>query len=69
MNPKHLTIAAVAVFAITAFAAVPADYKGKPFSDEYHQTGPANIPGIVQCALYDPRGGAATADVPLLPRE
>jgi len=43
-----------------AFAAPPADYKGKPFTDEYHQTGPANIPGIVQCALYD-LGGEGVA--------
>lgn len=36
-----------------AAAALPPDYKGKPFSDEFHRTGPPNIPGIVQCALYD----------------
>ena len=34
-------------------AAVPADYQGKPFSDAFHKAGAPNIPGIVQCALYD----------------
>jgi hypothetical protein len=43
-----------------AHAALPADYKGKPFTDEFHSTGPANIPGIVQCALYD-LGGEGVA--------
>ena len=34
-------------------AAVPAGYSGMPFSDAFHKAGPPNIPGIVQCALYD----------------
>ena len=55
---------AAAISIITAglsgIAAVPADYKGKPFSDEFHKAGPARIPGIVQCALYD-RGGEGVA--------
>jgi hypothetical protein len=42
------------------FAAVPADYKGVPFGDEFHQAQPAAIPGILQCALYD-RGGPGVA--------
>ena len=46
--------------AASGLAALPADYNGKPFSDEFHQTGPANIPGIVQCALYD-LGGEGVA--------
>ncbi len=28
-------------------------YRGRPFTDACHQTGPPAIPGIVQCALYD----------------
>jgi hypothetical protein len=39
---------------------VPAGYQGKPFTDAMHQTGPAKIPGIVQCALYD-LGGEGVA--------
>ena len=34
-------------------AAVPVGYAGTPFSDAFHKAGPPNIPGIVQCALYD----------------
>jgi len=43
-----------------AFAAVPLSYQGKPFSDEFHRTGTPNIPGIIQCALYD-LGGEGVA--------
>ena len=43
-----------------AVAEVPAGYQGKPFTDRFHKTGPANIPGIVQCALYD-LGGEGVA--------
>jgi hypothetical protein len=39
-----------------ARAALPADYKGRPFADAVHKAGPPNIPGIVQCALYDVGG-------------
>jgi hypothetical protein len=61
-TPAALLVAAVLSFAASgrAFASLPADYKGKPFTDEFHQTGPANIPGIVQCALYD-LGGEGVA--------
>jgi hypothetical protein len=45
---------------LTAAAAVPAGYQGKPFTDAVHKTGPPNIPGIVQCALYD-LGGEGVA--------
>jgi hypothetical protein len=41
-------------------AAVPANYQGKPFTDTFHKTGVVNIPGIVQCALYD-LGGEGVA--------
>jgi hypothetical protein len=34
-------------------AAVPSDYQGTPFTDTIHKSGPPNIPGVVQCALYD----------------
>ncbi len=46
--------------AIALQAAIPADYQGKPFKDAVHQSGPPNIPGIVQCALYD-LGGEGVA--------
>lgn len=42
------------------FAEVPAVYQGRPFTDRVRRTGPANIPGIVQCALYD-LGGESVA--------
>ena len=44
----------------TMHAGVPADYRGKPFADAYHKAGTPNIPGIVQCALYD-LGGEGVA--------
>lgn len=39
---------------------LPPDYEGLPFSDEFHGAGPAKIPGILQCALYD-LGGEGVA--------
>jgi hypothetical protein len=63
MNLNPPALASIAVSVILASAALgspPADYKGRPFSDEFHNTGPANIPGIVQCALYD-LGGEGVA--------
>src|SRR5208283_5559625 len=63
MSLKRLAPAWAAFLGLPAafgFAALPADYQGKPFTDEYHQTGPVNIPGIVQCALYD-LGGEGVA--------
>ena len=44
----------------TARAEVPANYQGRPFTDAYHKAGAPNIPGIVQCALYD-LGGESVA--------
>jgi hypothetical protein len=41
-------------------AEVPTAYAGRPFQDAIHKTGPANIPGLVQCALYD-LGGEGVA--------
>jgi Carbohydrate binding module (family 6) len=43
-----------------ARAEIPADYQGKPFADVFHKAGAPNIPGIVQCALYD-LGGEGVA--------
>jgi len=37
-------------------ATLPAIYRGQPFVDAVHKAGPPNIPGIVQCALYDSGG-------------
>ncbi len=44
----------------SARAEVPADYRGRPFADAVHKAGVPNIPGIVQCALYD-LGGEGVA--------
>ena len=46
--------------ALVLGAAVTSGYHGRPFADAYHQAGPPNIPGIVQCALYD-LGGEGVA--------
>ena len=32
---------------------IPANYKGRPFVDSFHTTGPQVIPGKIECALYD----------------
>jgi hypothetical protein len=53
-------IASTLLAASSALAGLPSGYTGKPFADEMHQTGPANIPGIVQCALFD-LGGEGVA--------
>ena len=57
----------VAVFGLMSFwltvpmhAEVPSDYRGKPFADAFHKAGTPNIPGLVQCALYD-LGGEGVA--------
>ncbi len=43
---------------------VPEDYKGKPFQDATHATGPQVIPGRLEAALYDIGGeGIAYHDV------
>jgi hypothetical protein len=36
-----------------ALATIPPGYKGKPFRDQSHKSGPQVIPGTVQLALYD----------------
>jgi len=64
MNHKVLPILALCFMAMLStarlIAAVPADYRGHPFEDEFHRSGPASVPGIVQCALYD-LGGEGVA--------
>ncbi len=52
------TLCLGSVFALRA--KVPASYQGKPFTDDFHKSGPPIIPGIVQCALYD-LGGEGVA--------
>jgi hypothetical protein len=46
--------------ASTALAQIPAGYQGRPFADAVHKAGAPNIPGLVQCALYD-LGGEGVA--------
>jgi hypothetical protein len=41
-------------------AGLPSGYKGKPFKDEQHRSGPQVIPGTIQAALYD-LGGEGVA--------
>lgn len=48
------------ILTIPAWGGFPADYTGQPFQDAIHKTGPANIPGLVSCALYD-LGGEGVA--------
>lgn len=53
--------AMVAAFYLSyAVAAVPVGYKGKPFPDRSHHSGPQVIPGKVQLALFD-LGGEGVA--------
>lgn len=51
---------AIALFCVGACLALPPAYKGKPYRDSSHKSGPAVIPGTVQCALYD-LGGEGVA--------
>jgi hypothetical protein len=39
---------------------MPPGYKGKPFKDQFHKSGPQQIPGVLQAALYD-LGGEGVA--------
>lgn len=61
-NGAFSPLACLALLAtmISAFAAMPPDYKGTPFEDAFHKTGIPSIPGLVQCALYD-QGGEGVA--------
>lgn len=60
MKASHLLLPLLLLPGVFLNAAVPADYAGQPFVDLYHRSGPACIPGIVQCALYD-LGGEGVA--------
>lgn len=44
----------------TIVSLLPEGYRGRPFEDEYHRAGPARLPGILHCALYD-LGGEGVA--------
>ena len=60
-RPLGRLLPLMAVFSATSsLAQIPRDYLGKPFADAVHKAGAPNIPGIVQCALYD-LGGAGIA--------
>jgi hypothetical protein len=48
------------ILALGAHAAVPPDYKGKPFEDSVYKGGPQAIPGRVECAYFD-LGGEGVA--------
>jgi hypothetical protein len=57
----------VFLIASSAGGSVPDDYKGKPFQDAAHTTGPQTIPGRLQAALFDLGGeGIAYHDVDLI---
>ena len=46
----------VFLLCFTSFAVdgnIPKDYQGKPFQDSAHTSGPQNIPGRLEAALYD----------------
>jgi hypothetical protein len=58
--PAALALAAGLADIGEARAAVPADYKGKPFQDSIYKGGAQAIPGKVQCAYYD-QGGEGVA--------
>jgi len=45
---------------LAADAALPPDYKGKPFEDSVYKRGPQVIPGRLECAYYD-LGGEGVA--------
>lgn len=60
LTHRLLSAACLGLTSPLLFAALPAGYAGRPFADEMHQTGPAGIPGIVQCALFD-LGGEGVA--------
>jgi hypothetical protein len=43
----------IALSCAASCLALPPGYKGKPFQDRSHKSGPQTIPGVVQAALYD----------------
>ncbi len=58
--PLLIVTLAVGLSAHCGFSQVTNQYRGLPFTDACHQTGPPAIPGFVQCALFD-RGGEGVA--------
>ena len=56
---KSSQMLAVVLTCMTAIA-MPPGYRGKPFRDQFHKSGPQVIPGTVQLALYD-LGGEGVA--------
>ena len=58
MKPLGFAMALILVYCLRT--ATPADYKGTPFKDPEHKSGPQVIPGRLQCALYD-LGGEGVA--------
>jgi len=58
---KTLVLAVgLAVLSFACNAALPPDYKGKPFQDEVYTGGAQSVPGRVQCAYFD-LGGEGVA--------
>jgi hypothetical protein len=47
------SFALLVLLALHASGTVPSDYKGKPFQDVAHTSGPQPIPGRLQTALFD----------------
>jgi len=61
LQPQYCAAMAPFLFLGACLCAdLPGGYKGKPFTDEQHKSGPQQIPGTVQCALYD-LGGEGVA--------
>jgi hypothetical protein len=61
MTPRFvLSLLALSAALPSLHGGVPAGYTGQPFADAMHQTGPAAIPGLVSCALFD-LGGEGVA--------
>ena len=57
----------LAIIPVLSHAALPPDYKGKPFTDSVYQSGPQIIPGRLECAYYD-LGGEGVAYHDTTPR-
>ena len=59
--PRTVLAFCLCLHAVVAVGAGEAsDHQGSPFADAVHKAGPPNIPGVVQCALYD-LGGEGVA--------
>jgi len=61
MKTQTILVAIIGLaFHLTCPAALPPDYKGKPFEDAVYKAGPQVIPGKLECAYYD-LGGEGVA--------